>query len=58
MAGKAGVRRVCLLALAALPLLAACGRSGPPRPPGPAEAITFPRQYPAPEPVQPGIAPR
>lgn len=34
------------LALAGL-ALAACGRVGPPRPPGPQEAITFPRSYPA-----------
>lgn len=39
-----------LLLAAALPLLAACGRAGPPRPPGPREAITYPRVYPAPEP--------
>ena len=35
-------------ALVALALLAGCGRLGPPRPPGPAEAITYPRAYPAP----------
>jgi hypothetical protein len=28
--------------------LAACGRVGPPRPPGPTDQITYPRQYPAP----------
>ncbi|MCC6719077.1 MAG: hypothetical protein IT555_14440 [Acetobacteraceae bacterium] len=32
-----------LLALA----LPACGRKGPPNPPGPADKITFPRSYPA-----------
>lgn len=37
-----------LLALAmAAPILAACGRSGPPRPPGPPDQITYPRIYPA-----------
>ena len=41
------------LLLAALPLLAACGRAGPPRPPGPREAITYPRVYPAPDPLPP-----
>ena len=37
---------VLVLAMVA-PLLVACGRSGPPRPPGPPEQITFPRSYPA-----------
>ena len=37
-----------LVLAAALPLLSACGRAGPPRPPGPREAITYPRVYPAP----------
>ena len=47
-----------LLLAAALPLLAGCGRAGPPRPPGPREAITYPRIYPAPEsaPVPPAPA--
>jgi predicted small lipoprotein YifL len=40
------MRRLALLALAGL-ALAACGRVGPPRPPGPQEAITYPRSYPA-----------
>ena len=39
-----------LLLAASLPLLAACGRAGPPRPPGPREAIIYPRVYPAPDP--------
>jgi hypothetical protein len=39
-----------ILALAALALLlAACGRVGPIRPPGPPEQVTFPRTYPAPD---------
>ncbi len=40
------------------PLLAGCGRAGPPRPPGPPGAITYPRIYPAPEtaPVPPAPA--
>jgi predicted small lipoprotein YifL len=45
-----------LLALLALTLLAACGRAGPPRPPGPPEAVTYPRIYPAPDPVLPPAA--
>ncbi len=44
---------LALLLAAALPLLAGCGRAGPPRPPGPREAITYPRVYPAPEPFPP-----
>jgi hypothetical protein len=32
---------------AALLLLAACGRVGDIRPPGPADQVTFPRSYPA-----------
>lgn len=40
------MRRLIALALAGL-ALAACGRVGPPRPPGPQEAITYPRSYPA-----------
>lgn len=41
------MKRLILILVATL-ALAACGRLGPPRPPGPAEAITFPRFYPAP----------
>lgn len=41
---------IALLALAMLAPLAACGRAGPPRAPGPQGAITYPRTYPAPEP--------
>ena len=40
-----------LLALALLAPLTACGRAGPPRRPGPPEAITYPRIYPAPDPL-------
>ncbi|HYZ31923.1 MAG TPA: hypothetical protein VE684_06525 [Crenalkalicoccus sp.] len=36
-----------LAASLALLALAGCGRVGPPRPPGPREAITYPRPYPA-----------
>ena len=48
-----------LLLAASLPPLSACGRAGPPRPPGPREAITYPRVYPAPEaaPVPPAAVP-
>jgi hypothetical protein len=42
-----------LPALAAPLLLAGCGRAGPPRPPGPREAVTYPRVYPAPDPAPP-----
>ena len=38
-------RRAALLALFALPL-AGCGKRGDPVPPGPDEAITYPRTYP------------
>jgi len=31
----------------ALCLLAACGKVGAPRPPGPPDQVTFPRVYPA-----------
>ena len=36
------------LALLALAFVAGCGRVGPPRPPGPASEIIYPRPYPAP----------
>ena len=39
--------RALSLALLGVLALGACGRVGPPRPPGPADAITFPRSYPA-----------
>lgn len=47
-----------LLLAVLTPLLAGCGRAAPPRPPGPREAITYPRIYPAPEsaPVPPAPA--
>jgi predicted small lipoprotein YifL len=50
--------------------LAGCGRVGPPRQPGPADQITYPRAYPAPTAedrevartralgLPPGVAPR
>ena len=53
--------RAALAALAVLLLAAGCGKVGPVRPPGPASAITYPRQYPAPEtPLRPatGSTPR
>ncbi|MFM7779107.1 MAG: hypothetical protein ACKPB8_10180, partial [Alphaproteobacteria bacterium] len=49
MEGQAGMRRGArplLLLLAVAFLATACGRMGPIRPPGPAEEITHPRQYP------------
>ena len=42
--------------LAVLAALAACGRTGPPRAPGPANEIVYPRAYPAPPKVD-GAAP-
>ena len=44
----AGMKRGSLLALAAVLAVAACGKKGPPLPPGPADQITYPRLYPAP----------
>ena len=45
--------RVCwLLFVLALPLtlgLVACGKKGAPSPPGPADLITYPKQYPHPD---------
>lgn len=38
--------RAVLASLALVLLLAACGKVGPVRPPGPAEEVTYPRQYP------------
>ncbi|UPY39431.1 hypothetical protein [Sediminicoccus sp. KRV36] len=40
--------RALLLTVAASLVLVACGRMGPVRPPGPREAVTYPRGYPAP----------
>jgi predicted small lipoprotein YifL len=36
-----------LFALALAALLAACGKRGPPEPPGPADKVSYPKQYPA-----------
>jgi len=35
------------VALAMVLLLAACGKVGPVRPPGPADQVTYPRVYPS-----------
>jgi hypothetical protein len=39
-------RVVLLVALIAVVLLVGCGKRGDPVPPGPAEAVTYPRTYP------------
>jgi predicted small lipoprotein YifL len=39
--------RAVLVLLAAVFLLTACGKKGPPEPPGPPERIIYPRSYPA-----------
>ena len=36
-----------VLALALAIALAACGKKGPPSPPGPADQVIYPKQYPA-----------
>ena len=48
-----------LTALLGVALLAACGRVGPPRPPGPLDQVVFPRPYPAPDRLAapPAVAP-
>jgi predicted small lipoprotein YifL len=40
------MRPVLLLAMAVAIALSACGKVGPPSPPGPPEKITWPRAYP------------
>ncbi len=40
-------RVLLLLALVAVVLLVGCGKRGDPAPPGPPEAVTWPRTYPA-----------
>ena len=51
--------RLLLLAvgLAAVLGLTACGKKGPPSPPGPPDQITFPRDYPIPGPRTYAIPP-
>ena len=39
--------RVVLALAVAMGLLAACGKKGPPDPPGPPDRIIWPRSYPA-----------
>lgn len=41
------MKATVLFALLACLALAACGRAGSPRPPGPASAITYPHRYPS-----------
>jgi predicted small lipoprotein YifL len=38
--------RAAIMAFAALLMLAACGKKGPPTAPGPPDQITYPRSYP------------
>ena len=40
------MRCAAIMAIAALLMLAACGKKGPPVPPGPQDQITYPRAYP------------
>jgi predicted small lipoprotein YifL len=41
------MRAALILAVLLVPLmLAACGKKGPPSPPGPPDQITWPRNYP------------
>ncbi len=46
LAQGAGMRTPLLLVLVLALALAACGKKGPPVPPGPPDQITFPRSYP------------
>ena len=47
MAGGAGMRAALITAaLLGMVVLAACGKKGPPSPPGPPNEITWPRVYP------------
>jgi predicted small lipoprotein YifL len=49
---------VLALALLGVSLsLAACGKKGPPSPPGPADQVIFPRDYPVVPPQAPGQSP-
>ena len=52
------IRALLALLLLGVPL-AACGKVGPPRQPGPASEIIYPRPYPArePPPLPPGAPP-
>jgi predicted small lipoprotein YifL len=38
--------RVCLVLLVGLGVLVACGKKGPPEPPGPPDKIIYPKTYP------------
>lgn len=44
---RGATARAVMLLLAAAALLAACGRVGPVRPPGPPDQVTYPRTYPS-----------
>jgi predicted small lipoprotein YifL len=47
VARRGAAARAVMLLLAAAALLAACGRVGPVRPPGPPDQVTYPRAYPS-----------
>ncbi|WP_255575133.1 hypothetical protein [Caldovatus aquaticus] len=44
---RAAALAAAMLLATAATLLAACGRVGPVRPPGPPEQVTYPRTYPS-----------
>jgi predicted small lipoprotein YifL len=46
MVGDFGVRKALVLLAGVSLLVCACGKKGPPEPPGPPNQITYPKQYP------------
>ena len=45
---RPSVTRAAVLTLVLAVAITACGKKGPPLPPGPADQVTYPRLYPAP----------